>query len=51
MDFDKRYMSFYNPMQFAWYNVFNHHFFFDGVKENYEDFLSNNKYVNITLYD
>ncbi|KAF5299422.1 hypothetical protein FQA39_LY11568 [Lamprigera yunnana] len=39
LDIDKRYHSFFGPLQFCWYNMFNNHFFFEDSQQVFQDFL------------
>uniref|UniRef100_A0A1Y1N7L4 CTCHY-type domain-containing protein n=2 Tax=Photinus pyralis TaxID=7054 RepID=A0A1Y1N7L4_PHOPY len=39
LDIDKRYHSFFGPLQFCWYNMFNNHFFSKDAKDIFHDFL------------
>lgn len=40
LDFDKRFHNFFGPLDFCWYNIFNHHFFKTEAKRIFEDFLA-----------
>nr|CAH7721362.1 unnamed protein product [Callosobruchus chinensis] len=39
LDFDKRFHNFFGPLQFCWYNLFNHHFFLPDAKMVFDDYL------------
>ncbi|KAK9883556.1 hypothetical protein WA026_001734 [Henosepilachna vigintioctopunctata] len=43
LDFDSRYHSFFGPLQFCWYNIFNDYFFKGDSKLVFEDFLKSTK--------
>ncbi|VEN51993.1 unnamed protein product [Callosobruchus maculatus] len=39
LDFDKRFHNFFGPLQYCWYNLFNHHFFLPDAKTVFDDYL------------
>ncbi|XP_012261260.2 rRNA N6-adenosine-methyltransferase ZCCHC4 [Athalia rosae] len=47
LDIDGRFHNFFGPLSFCWYNFFNHHFFNDGSKNVFKDFLMQNGGRNI----
>ncbi|CAG9817666.1 unnamed protein product [Phaedon cochleariae] len=49
LDMDKRFHSFFGPQQYCWYNMFNHHFFFEEARDVFRNFLQNNNGKNIML--
>ncbi|XP_066586535.1 rRNA N6-adenosine-methyltransferase ZCCHC4 [Prorops nasuta] len=42
LDFDSRFHNFFGPLQYCWYNLFNHHFFFNEAKNVFKDFVTQN---------
>ncbi|XP_033209172.1 rRNA N6-adenosine-methyltransferase ZCCHC4 isoform X2 [Belonocnema kinseyi] len=40
LDFDARFHNFFGPLEYAWYNLFNHHFFNNESKKIFKDFLT-----------
>ncbi|XP_044758555.1 rRNA N6-adenosine-methyltransferase ZCCHC4 [Coccinella septempunctata] len=39
LEFDSRYHSFFGPLQFSWFNLFNNHFFKEEGRAVFKDFL------------
>ncbi|XP_014216966.1 zinc finger CCHC domain-containing protein 4 [Copidosoma floridanum] len=40
LDFDGRFHNFFGPLNYCWYNLFNHHFFHDDSEDVFKDFLT-----------
>ncbi|KAJ8923386.1 hypothetical protein NQ315_001944 [Exocentrus adspersus] len=49
LDIDSRFHNFFGPLEYIWYNSFNHHFFFSEGKTVFYDFLKMTKGVNTAL--
>ncbi|XP_015176615.1 PREDICTED: zinc finger CCHC domain-containing protein 4 [Polistes dominula] len=49
LDIDGRFHNFFSPMNYAWYNLFNHYFFNDDGKLLLKDFLTQNNGKNLYL--
>lgn len=49
LDFDRRYLSFFGPLQCCWYNMFNHHFFLEDSKRVFLDFLAGSNGEDLVL--
>lgn len=43
LDFDGRFHHFFGPLNFCWYNLFNHHFFNEDAAEVFKDFITQNQ--------
>ncbi|XP_011871989.1 PREDICTED: zinc finger CCHC domain-containing protein 4 isoform X2 [Vollenhovia emeryi] len=43
LDFDGRFHNFFGPLDYCWYNLFNHHFFHNDAVGVFEDFLTQNE--------
>ncbi|CAG9865183.1 unnamed protein product [Phyllotreta striolata] len=49
LDIDKRYHNFSSPLEYCWYNMFNHHFFFTEAKDVFETFLQTDRGKGMVL--
>ncbi|XP_018563680.1 zinc finger CCHC domain-containing protein 4 [Anoplophora glabripennis] len=49
LDIDSRFHSFFGPLEYVWYNSFNHHFFFTEAGNVFKDFLKSSKGKNTVL--
>ncbi|XP_043274196.1 rRNA N6-adenosine-methyltransferase ZCCHC4 [Venturia canescens] len=42
LDFDARFHNFFGPLNYCWYNLFNHHFFTEEGSQTFRDFMTQN---------
>lgn len=49
LDIDCRFHQFFGPLQFCWYNLFNHHFFLSNAKRVFDDYLRTNGNRSLVL--
>ncbi|XP_030758764.1 rRNA N6-adenosine-methyltransferase ZCCHC4 [Sitophilus oryzae] len=49
LDIDKRYHTFFGPLEFCWYNSFNNYFFFKEGQQVFNDFVRNTNGDNTVL--
>ncbi|KAJ8981370.1 hypothetical protein NQ317_000237, partial [Molorchus minor] len=43
LDIDRRFHDFFGPLEYCWYNLFNHHFFFNEARDVFKEFLKSDK--------
>ncbi|KAL6445537.1 hypothetical protein ACFW04_000824 [Cataglyphis niger] len=49
LDFDGRFHNFFGPLDYCWYNLFNHHFFNKDAVNVFKDFITQNEGKNTYL--